>query len=1254
MNFPELQQALAIKSGAVLIAPGTLTANIDALVTSSYDGQPIAITQVIPGPGDGVGETVVLQGKSTFLNVADLTVNAFFRLDSDGNAQALLRYTLLNGQPATDGWRFSKSFPNLPSVVDWNKTFEDPTTLPLDDLALSNASYVVVSEDRQDPVFNIGLTSGINFVGNLAPSGPVATITTLFGGGSLLTIYGVIRLPAGDSTITQLEPAQYPWTLAGGAPGILLQADLGLSHSFQSMQFEEIFFRIYTPLSRDWLEKNPAFQPVLAYTGTLVIPSASIRADVAAPFDIGGAELLLVGAFEGISLGKLVSLVDLAGSNDLLAEMPDQLNAAGTVLGKLQITHASLAVSLDPSTGFQITSTSVTVGMPDLNWHVWDDHFEIDSISCQFEVDSPFDSANRQFIVTLYGTFQIESIPIAVSASNRDQFTVYAALETAQTIPLKQLMQTYVPGVPAPGDLTVDSLAVAVAPGKSYSMALAMAQQPTPWTINLGPTTLTISDVLLAFSYPKGGPAAGAFAGTIALGSVATLTMNCAIPGETVLEARLPSINLTDLAREIANVTSLPQPSGFPELELQNSDVRFTAGTVNGATAYDFRLSTQVAIGSATDFNLSAVIIRSGDATGFAAGIWTPTWAAGAGWSPGSLWKPLSALEIDSAGLILSTLAPSQAQKGQIIPLAAVPALAPANFQIAAGVTFFASLSLQTGSVAILKEVFGDDTKFSLFASFDPGTSATTLIAHLGSNYTKSAFTFEGFDLSWESSATASASISLSATGAVALDSNDTLTFSVSGQVATDGTARLALDVQNWVHPFGYQRLTVEDFGIAIALADAVVLSLQGTFDFTTSAGKTFTFAIAGAIADFEAPSALAFSLASDSPDQPLKISEIIEGITTIDISSPEALLLPWVLEIQVLDLFLAIQELSFWVVLLDQVEMAGITYKKGFGFRGDISLFGRSVKLYVEVQEAQQMFAGSAELPEALELGSVLVLSRPPSLPIDSQSGLAIAPGDPPSPQGPILSVSTVIDATHQYYLFVAAHVEFLDVITADLVGEASNDGIKYEYQLSVGSSGGAAWAAQKVEVQVSREKLSFSAGLSYDIGWNNITLGGFDLFGEIPIPSISLPDFHAGISGTVGASASPAQFQFGGSLTFAFMGLNLDPSFSVTVDLASAPQKLADFAGLVLTWIEDHLADLLKDFFNVVEKFVSWLKDNFEQFKDLAENVARVLKDEFNVLTSDAAHALMTGIGYAEDAIDTALDAIYSCAMSTALGHI
>ena len=157
MDFQELQNAVKITAGKLTVGRDTLTPNIRDLLDRCYAGQPLVISGAAPGPGDGANATIVIRGRSTFLKVSNLLVVATFSLDSTGNAQLLLKYSLLDENPGTDDWRFSRSFPQLPQVVDWDKTYADPTSVPLDQLSLFNAAYIVTSQSQPEPEYQVEL-----------------------------------------------------------------------------------------------------------------------------------------------------------------------------------------------------------------------------------------------------------------------------------------------------------------------------------------------------------------------------------------------------------------------------------------------------------------------------------------------------------------------------------------------------------------------------------------------------------------------------------------------------------------------------------------------------------------------------------------------------------------------------------------------------------------------------------------------------------------------------------------------------------------------------------------------------------------------------------------------------------------------------------------------------------------------------------------------------------------------------------------
>lgn len=596
MNNRELRNALTVRSGKLTIAANTLTPNIAELLTKCFAGGPIVIDPTGPGPGDEESETTVLTGQSKFLGV-DLPIEASFRVDSAGNVQATLKYSLLGASPGPDDWRFSKSFPDLPKVVDWNKTYADPLSTPLDELDLFDACFIVASEPQRgfqvSPDVRVNLERGINFVSRMRPSGVVGLIGSAFGGDQPLTLYGTIHLPSDDGgPAPESDQGQYPWDAeAGLVPGICLQADLGVSPmKLGAMHFGGVSFRAYSPISAAWLEQNPGYDPVLAYCGTLSVPAADIDLEMVGVFEPGGNEIFLAGDFKGVTLDNLAELADVAGDTDLISQLPSEIKQSADELGELQLVHASISVGVEESV--EITWVSFTIGMPQLKWNIWTDHFEIESIFCRFEItdplrtsspdpDDPFDEG-RRVDVTVIGTCEVEGIPIEFGASTRDGFTAYGGLVGSQTVPLKRLMETYLPGVPAPGDFTVDMLRIAVSPGNRYSMAATLAKD-TPWTIDLGGgEALAISDVVLWFEYPQGGPFSGYFAGNLEFAG-GLMSVRAELDQQLTLSAQIEEVNLNQLTERFLSGVSLPDE--LPELIL--SDLIATITPSRGAFSFD-------------------------------------------------------------------------------------------------------------------------------------------------------------------------------------------------------------------------------------------------------------------------------------------------------------------------------------------------------------------------------------------------------------------------------------------------------------------------------------------------------------------------------------------------------------------------------------------------------------------------------------------------------------------------------------------
>ena len=387
----DLDSVLLLNGNVLALTPASASGPVlgDQLARTT-NGAPITIRNAARTVADGV---VTVTGQTDFLNVNEAPVTVTARPAADGSVALIVRFTLIEGAPAVPPWKFSRSFPNLPPFatgqrIDKTRTV---TALPntLDTLNLADAAFVLSTADHAtDPVTGAPLQPGLNFVGRLLPTGFLGLVETIISGGQRLTLYGRIIIPTATEATIPL-PSQYlvrfPWQLPDQPPGILLRADLPLDVQVGSaLRLHDVCTRIYCATSATWETANPSFAPYLAISADLDIPSAQISVQLTA-FGLSAKRLSLTGVFEGVTLGKLEHLVDLAGGKDLATFLPEDVRSAASALEDL----ALQSVSIDLGTGWRTLAAGATVVLPDLNTKVLPG-FTVDSLMANFAVFEPF------------------------------------------------------------------------------------------------------------------------------------------------------------------------------------------------------------------------------------------------------------------------------------------------------------------------------------------------------------------------------------------------------------------------------------------------------------------------------------------------------------------------------------------------------------------------------------------------------------------------------------------------------------------------------------------------------------------------------------------------------------------------------------------------------------------------------------------------------------------------------------------------
>jgi hypothetical protein len=556
MDIRTLDQDLPIVGGQLTLTATSLPGlSLEPLLLTYNKDQPLIIANA---QKEVRGHAVIVSGTTPFMGTPPLDVTATFHLDANNNPVAELRFTLIGKKPGPTAWRFSTSFPQLPLFMDYAQSVTIPHLNIYDELQLSEAAFVLSTTAGNDQATGVALLPGLNFIATLNPQGLAGLFDSLLSGKRQVTLYGPIVLPTVGQATPDLPPQTYPWQTSWPVPGILLQADLGIEVSLAKLKFQNCALRLYTPLTNDWLDANASYEPIIAVTGTLHIPSANVSVDAFVELTRNYAYTPIVGIFQGVSLDSLAHLVDLTNGNDLFDLLPEAVKKQMLTSGGLSLEQAALLCT-DRLSAEAVASVSLTVGLPGRQWTVFSG-VTVEHIFATFIIDNPFVAQQRTVEVQIGGTIDIGGVLLDVITQVPD-FTVWAQLQDEAVLPLRAFFQHYVPEFPAPPDLQIGEAQLVITPGSSYDFTASMMDDP-PWTLDLGPVPLTLSNVELSLSRQASGPAQGTWTATLAIGQDLELTACYTLPGDFSLRADLPRVHLSSLIA-LLNEIDLPLPTGF-------------------------------------------------------------------------------------------------------------------------------------------------------------------------------------------------------------------------------------------------------------------------------------------------------------------------------------------------------------------------------------------------------------------------------------------------------------------------------------------------------------------------------------------------------------------------------------------------------------------------------------------------------------------------------------------------------------------
>ncbi len=582
ISFDQLVSGLNIKQSQLTITNQTLDGEFTELLSQYYfyQGQCIKINNALKTVNESLN-TLEISGRASYLNIANVPVKATFTLLEDGQLQTQIHYQMMASARAANRWKFSDSFPALPkeeySSIELPslKSMANTTTVSaqkgskasltnisqpriqqyLDNLEITESNIIVSSHDVEYE--GIPLEKGINFSGKMRPTGFLGLIECFIPKMEPVPVFGKIVVPCDDTQIDMsalnydvASLVQFPWQMQDYPPyGIYLNVKLDLDFKVGGAQFTDTYVRFFRPLTKQLENSAHHYAPVTAFTGSLAIPSADLSLHMTSLIDPAASSLAIYGEFDGFSIENLSQLASICGPKGLSNQLPSSLSDVLGPLKKLALTDLGIRLSWG-QTGIQFDEIALGLGMPDLKWNVWKDHVVVNGIGAKFYLNRPF--SNLQTRISLWGKSVIEGVPVDIEGSKSGEEMCFLAKLSDAEIPLTKMMKRYVPGIPAPANLTINALQMNFSPGNYLAMQGSLAQAPDSWELDLGPSKLVICNVQFTMVSLMGGRGnAGSFRGDLNIGKNIKISTNYNLPGEFVIRGEAGLINFKEILQKL-------------------------------------------------------------------------------------------------------------------------------------------------------------------------------------------------------------------------------------------------------------------------------------------------------------------------------------------------------------------------------------------------------------------------------------------------------------------------------------------------------------------------------------------------------------------------------------------------------------------------------------------------------------------------------------------------------------------------------
>lgn len=492
-------------------------------------------------------------GATTINELKDAQVT-FLARDRDGQLSVVLEIQL----PAE--WSFSNVLPDLPSTpgaslsLTWGSALPEPHFLS--QLAMGAGRLIISSDAYFDERFSYNVLPGLNFVGELYPfAGALRSVGTFVESDSPVSLTGPLK---------EFRSTYDPMAFLG----VRLTAPL----DFGTSKLGPLTIRkssVYLKAALDEHQRDPVASATQE-------PGIYLLVDA----ELGGRPLQMVGKHEFATMNNEVSLngrfTDFAvsgiaglsqtvGVDGFDSDMPSDFPAPEG----LSLTEFGTSIDF---TDLSVTSLTLGVGTK-TNWELIPDVMSLRELGLTFFVQDPFQST-RSLTTTITGLLAFKKFSLA-AFGELPTFRVGAGLPAGQTLPLGDVIESFLPAEANLPPLTITRLRVRATP-KEKAFYLDAALEDL-LSIPVGATAFEVSGLSVLVDYNKTRGRSRAILTAQMTMADALVALSGEFNNGLTLAGSLTNFELKKLWSLVTNGEELPEE--FPDIIFDNLSVRVDTKT---------------------------------------------------------------------------------------------------------------------------------------------------------------------------------------------------------------------------------------------------------------------------------------------------------------------------------------------------------------------------------------------------------------------------------------------------------------------------------------------------------------------------------------------------------------------------------------------------------------------------------------------------------------------------------------------------